>query len=183
MDQVLYYVIGIGKVSLSHIWFFATPWTVARQALLSVGFCRQECWSGLPCPPPVDPPYLGTEPVSPASLELQADSLPTEPPGKPIKDKWSEVAQLYLTLWDPMNYTIHGILQATVLEWVAVPFSRGFSQPRDRIQVYLHCRQILFCRQILYQLSHKGSPELPLKRVNPLYTPCFQIHSRNKTYL
>ena len=48
------------------------------------GFSRQEYWSGLPCPPPVDPPYLGIELVSPASLALQADSLPTEPPGKPI---------------------------------------------------------------------------------------------------
>ena len=36
----------------SHVWFFATPWTVACQALLSLGFSRQEYWSGLPCPPP-----------------------------------------------------------------------------------------------------------------------------------
>ena len=49
-----------------------------------MGLGRQEYWSGLPCPPPVDPPYLGIELVSPASLALQADSLPTEPPGKPI---------------------------------------------------------------------------------------------------
>ena len=35
------------------------------------------------------------------------------------------------TLWDPMDYTVHGILQARILEWVAVPFSRGSSQPRD----------------------------------------------------
>ena len=54
-----------------------------------------------------------------------------------------------------MGYTVHGILQARKLEWVAFPFSRGFSQPRDRTQVYLHCRQILFCRRILYQLSHR----------------------------
>ena len=43
-----------------------------------------------------------------------------------------KVAQLYLTLCDPMDYIAHGILQATVLEWVAIPFSRGSSQPRDR---------------------------------------------------
>ena len=50
---------------------------------------------------------------------------------------WSEVkvTQLCLTLYDPMDYTAHGILQARVLEWVAFPFSRGSSQPRDRIQV------------------------------------------------
>ena len=58
----------------------ATPWTVARQAPLSVGFSRQEYWSGLPFPSPGDPPDPGVEPRSPA---LQADSLLTEPAGKP----------------------------------------------------------------------------------------------------
>ena len=42
---------------------------------------------------------------------------------------------LSLTLCDPMDYPIHGILQARILEWVAIPFSRGCSQPRDRTQV------------------------------------------------
>ena len=46
-----------------------------------------------------------------------------------------KVAQLCLTLCDPIDYTIHGILQAGILEWVAVPFSRGSSQPRDPTQV------------------------------------------------
>ena len=46
-----------------------------------------------------------------------------------------KVAQSCLTLYDPMDYTIHGILQARILEWVAFPFSRGSSQPRDRTQV------------------------------------------------
>ena len=57
-----------------------TPLTVAHQALLSLGFPRQEYWSGLPFPPPGDLPDLGIEPRSPA---LQADSLPSEPLGKP----------------------------------------------------------------------------------------------------
>ena len=50
---------------------------------------------------------------------------------------WSEVkaAQPCPTLCNPMNYTFHGILQARILEWVAFPFSRGSSQPRDWIQV------------------------------------------------
>ena len=52
-----------------------TPWTVARQAPLSVGFSRQEYWSGLPFPYPGDLPDPGIEPGSPA---LQADSLLTE---------------------------------------------------------------------------------------------------------
>ena len=56
------------------------PWTVAHLAPLSIGFSRQEYWSGLPSPPPRDLPNPGIEPRSPA---LQVDSLPSEPPGKP----------------------------------------------------------------------------------------------------
>ena len=56
-----------------------TPWTVAHQAPLSMGFPRREYWSGLPFPSPGDLPNPGTEPRSPA---LQADSLPTELRGK-----------------------------------------------------------------------------------------------------
>ena len=63
-------------LSLSLIWLFATPWTVARQAPLSMEFSRQECWIGLPLPSPGDRPNLGIEPGSPA---LQADSLLSEP--------------------------------------------------------------------------------------------------------
>ena len=50
---------------------------------------------------------------------------------------WSEMkaTQPCLTLWDSMNYPVHGILQARILEWVAFPFSRASSQPRDRAQV------------------------------------------------
>ena len=71
---------------LSHfscVQLFATLWTVAYQAPLSMGISRQECWSGLPCPPPGDFPHPEMEPISPASPALQADSLPTEPPAKP----------------------------------------------------------------------------------------------------
>ena len=46
-----------------------------------------------------------------------------------------KVAQLCLTLCDPMDYIVHGILQARILEWVAIPFFRGFSQPSDQTQV------------------------------------------------
>ena len=46
-----------------------------------------------------------------------------------------KVAQSCLTLCDPMDYTVHGILQARILEWVAFPFSRASSQPRDQTQV------------------------------------------------
>jgi len=57
----------------------ATLWIVAHQAPLSMGFSREEYWSGLPFPSPGDFPDPGIEP---GSLALQADSLPTELPGK-----------------------------------------------------------------------------------------------------
>ena len=63
--------------SLSCVRLFAIPWTVAYQAPPSMGFSRQECWSGLPFPSPGDLPNPGIEPGSPA---LQADALPSEPP-------------------------------------------------------------------------------------------------------
>ena len=63
--------------------------------------------------------------------------------------------QSCLTLYNSMNYSlpvssVHGILQASILEWVAVPFSRGSSWPRAQTLGLLHCRQIL------YHLSHQG---------------------------
>ena len=65
--------------SLSHARLFATPWTVAYHAPPSMGFSRQEYWSGLPFPSPEDVPDPGIEPGSPA---LQADALLSEAQGK-----------------------------------------------------------------------------------------------------
>ena len=65
----------------SPVWLFATPWTVACQAPLSMEFSRQEYWSALPFPSPGDLPNPGIEPRSPV---LQADSLPSKP-ASPIK--------------------------------------------------------------------------------------------------
>ena len=67
--------------SLSHVRLFATPWNVAYQAPLSMGFSRQEYWSGLPFPSPGDLPNPGIEPRSPS---VWADALTSEPPGKPL---------------------------------------------------------------------------------------------------
>ena len=64
---------------LGRVRLFATPWTVAHKAPLSMGFSRQECWSGLPFLSPGDLPKPGIEPESPP---LQADALPSEPLGK-----------------------------------------------------------------------------------------------------
>ena len=65
---------------LSHVQIFATPWSVAYQAPPSMGFSREEYWSGLPFPSPGDLPDPGIEPGSPA---LRADALHSETPGKP----------------------------------------------------------------------------------------------------
>ena len=85
--------------SLSRVRLFVTLWTVAHQVRLSMGFSRQEYWSGLPFPSPVN--------------ESESES---------------EVAQACLTLSDPVDCSLpgsctHGISQAGVLEWGAIAFS------------------------------------------------------------
>ena len=79
--------------SLSRVPLFATPWTVARQAPLSMEFSRQECWSGLTLPSPGNLPDPGIK-CRPA---LQVNSLPSEPPGKP----WKPLIRL--SYWTPLG--------------------------------------------------------------------------------
>ena len=116
--------------SLSRVRLFATPWMVTYQAPRSMGFSRQEYWSGLPFPSPGDLPNPGIEPRSPA---LQTDTLPSEPPGKPILYAAAAAAkspQSCPTLCDPRDGSPPGspipeILQARILEWVAISFSNA----------------------------------------------------------
>ena len=68
-------MVVVGSLVTKSCLTLATPWTIACQAPLSMGFSRQEYWNGLPFPSPGDLPNSGIEPRSPA---LQADSLPTE---------------------------------------------------------------------------------------------------------
>ena len=86
-------------------------------------FSRQECWSGLPFPSTWDLPDPGIKAGSPA---LQADTLLSEPSGNPKKVK---VTQLCQTRCDPMDYTVHGILQVRILEWVAFPSPGDLPNP------------------------------------------------------
>ena len=130
-------------LSCSLVSDFVAQWTVARQAPLSMGLSRQAYWSGLPFPSPGDLPDPGMEPGSPA---LQADSLPSEPRGKPL---CVLAAQACPTLCDPMDCgppgsSVPGILQARILEWVAIASSRGSSCPRDGTHVSCIGRQILY---------------------------------------
>ena len=68
-----------------------------------------------------------------------------------------KVAQLCLALCDPMDYTAHGILRVRILEWVAISFSRGSSQPKDQTHVsYVSCT----ARQVLYHLGVKSNSKV-----------------------
>ena len=76
---------------LSHVGVFATPWPMGHQVPLSMGFSRQEYWSGLLFPSPGDLPNPGIEPGSPT---LQADALPSESPGKLLQWEGASNTQL-----------------------------------------------------------------------------------------
>ena len=95
-----------------------------------MGFPRQQYWSGLPCRSPGDLSDLGIKPESLMSPALAGKFFTTV----------CEVTQSCLTLCNPMGCSppgssVHGILQARILEWVTIFFSRGSSQPRDQTQV------------------------------------------------
>ena len=140
---------------LSRVRLFVTPWTVAHQAPPSMGFSRQEYWSGLPVPSPVDLPDPGFEHRSPALWE---DALTPEPPGKQelyILVWWCvcmcvcSVAQSCLTLCYPMDCSppgssVHGISPARIPEWVSISFSRRSSWSRDRTWVSCIRRWVLY---------------------------------------
>ena len=121
----------------SHVRLFATPWTVALQAPLSMGFPRQKILEWFPSPEYLPDP--GIESMSLVSPALAGGFFTTGSPGKHT-DEICEVAQSCPTLCDPMDYSLpgsslHGILQARVLEWGAISFFRESSQPRDWTRV------------------------------------------------
>ena len=118
---------------------------MAHEALLSLKFSRQEYWSEWPFPLSGDLPDPG---IKPRSLALHEDSLPSEPPEKPIYISISlsisissvqslSHVQLFVTPWTVAHQAplFMGILQTRILEWVAMPSSRGSSKPRDQTQV------------------------------------------------
>ena len=78
-------------------------------------------------------------------------TLITGPPESPTGYSEVKVTQLCPTLCEPMDFTVHGILQARILEWVAFPFSRGIASTQQSNPGLPHCRRIL------HQLSHQGS--------------------------
>ena len=92
-------------------------------------FSRQGYCSGLPFPSPGDLPNPGIEAGLLHCRQILYQWATREAP----KWKWKSLS--CVRLCDLMDYTAHEILQARILEWVAVPFSRGLSQPRDQTQV------------------------------------------------
>ena len=117
---------------LRHVRLFVTPWSVARQVPLPMGFSRQEYWSGLPSCLQGSFPTQGSEPGLSSLLHWQAGSLPLAPPGKLPKKghATAKLLQSCLTLCDPIDGSppgppVPGILQARTLEWVAVSFSNA----------------------------------------------------------
>ena len=125
-------------ISLHSCPHLMTLWTVAHEALLSMGFSRQGYWSGFSCPPPGDLPDPGIEPKSLMSPAL-ADRFFTT---SATQEAQVLAAQSCLTLCNPMicnlpGSSVYGILQERILKWVAIPFSRGSSWPRD--QTWVSC--------------------------------------------
>ena len=110
--------------SLSHVRLFVTQWTVAYQAPPSMGFSRQEYWSGLPFPSPGDLSNPGIEPGSPA---FQAAALTSEPPGKPW---WGFCPGKYLGT--PQNSTTN----AETNTWVNLKYSTTDAGRRIRYEYH-----------------------------------------------
>ena len=115
----------------SCVWLFATPWMIACQTPLFMGFSRQEYWSGLPCPPPGDLPCPGTKPVSPVSPALQVDSLLLSLLGSPILNICVCVCVCahVCTCMCVFSHFIHVWLFVTL--WIVAhrfPLSMGFSR-------------------------------------------------------
>ena len=135
----------------------ATPWTIACQAPLSMGFPRQEQWSGLTLPSPGDLPDPGIKLPSLRSTALVGKFFITSNTWEAqyiicVCTSESEAAQSCPTLCDPVDYSppgssIHGILQARMLEWVAEASSRGSSQSRDGTHVSM---STCLARWVLY---------------------------------
>ena len=103
-------------LTLGCVWLFATPWTAAHQAPPSMGFSRQEYWSGLPFPSPGDLLDPGIQPRSPA---LQVDSLPLSHQGSPrstnqatnkaiseTQKRWNEFLTSAVKQWTPYSSTV-----------------------------------------------------------------------------
>ena len=129
--------------SLSCVRLFSTLWTVAQQARPSMGFSRQEYWTGLPFPSPGDLPHPGIELRSPT---LQADALTSEPPVCMLS-KFSSV-QLFETLWTIAHQALLSMEFSRQEYWSEFHSLLQGISPTQGSNPSLLC--LLHCRQILY---------------------------------
>ena len=127
---------------------FVFPWSIVCQAPLSMGFSRQEYWSGLPFPTPGDLPNLWTEPTSPT---LAGVFFTTEPLGKVKVVRLCPVLHDPHGLYSPWN-SLGQNTRVGSLSLLQGIFPTQGSKPG-----------IPHCRRILYQLSHQGSPSIIIK--------------------
>ena len=155
---------------LSHfswIWLFVTLWTVARQAPLSLGFSRQEYWSGLPCLLQGIFPTQGSNPGFPYCRQI----LYWQPPGKPcdyvlfaIRILAFECVWLFATPWTVAYQAPLSLGFSRQEYWSGLPCLLQGIFPTQGLNLnLLHCRCFLYC------LSHQGSPFLAIIFIK--YTP------------
>ena len=121
---------------LSHVWLFATPWTVANQARLSMRFSRQEYWSGFPLSSPGDLPDSGIEPMTLGSPALQAGSLSLCHLGSLLQGIFPTQGSSPGLLHCRQNlYQLSHQGRPRILEWVGYPFSSRSSWPRNQTRI------------------------------------------------
>ena len=133
-----------------HVQCFVTPRTVAYQATLSMGFSRQEQWSGLPCPPPGDLPNPWIQHASPISPALAGGFFTAGATWEALIESYTAtfhgggglVAKSCLTLGIPWTgnlpgFCVHGILQARILGWVAISLSTFHSTLKETNSCWL----------------------------------------------
>ena len=138
-------------LSLSHVQLFGAPWTVPCQDALSVGFSRQEFWSGLTCPSLGNLPNSGTEPKSPA---LQVDSLPSKSPEKPMNTRVGSLSLLQEIF--PTQESNQGLLH---FRQILYPLSYQGSplSVLERLKYFAMdgVSFLMLCNKLLYTLWHK----------------------------
>ena len=98
----------------SHVQLFVTPWTMAHHSPLSMGFSRQEYWSGLPCLPPGDCPHPGIEHLL-WLLHWQVSSLSLGPPGKPNTSAAHSSCYLESELYPTSHRHIHATPESMLI--------------------------------------------------------------------
>ena len=116
-------------------------WIVAHQAVLSMGFSRQEYWSGLPCPPPGVLPNPGIKPSPLMSPALAGGLFTISATWEALVMSWYQSLSC-VQLCDPMDCSLPvssvlGLLQARMLQWVAVPFSYNVIKTGKQVAICL----------------------------------------------